>query len=88
MSMNTTISWLASVAPLAGSVDRNESLFGGVTLSQLSLPSRGAWIEMAVTLMYRRLMRVAPLAGSVDRNRYRTTGKLLLGGRSPRGERG
>ena len=42
--------WVASqkpVAPLAGSVDRNLSLFStGSREGIMSLPSRGAWIEI------------------------------------------
>ena len=34
------------VAPLAGSVDRNESLRDQLNEALESLPSRGAWIEM------------------------------------------
>ena len=35
---------------------------------RLSLPSRGAWIEILWPLQWLRLPLVAPLAGSVDRN--------------------
>ena len=34
------------VAPLAGSVDRNEFFFFGGAGRWVSLPSRGAWIEI------------------------------------------
>ena len=54
----------------------------------LSLPSRGAWIEILCFTGRFGTRSVAPLAGSVDRNAFR----LRLGGiivrRSPRGERG
>ena len=33
---------------------------------QWSLPSRGAWIEIACLLVVRETMLVAPLTGSVD----------------------
>ena len=34
----------------------------------LSLPSRGAWIEISISFYLRIIVAVAPLAGSVDRN--------------------
>ena len=37
---------LQPVAPLAGSVDRNSNGLGKLTVGKLSLPSRGAWIEI------------------------------------------
>ena len=40
------------VAPLAGSVDRNLVLVQSVTVCVLSLPSRGAWIEISVRTGY------------------------------------
>ena len=57
-----------AVAPLAGSVDRN--IVDGLReiASAASLPSRGAWIEMALGMDLGGGGRVAPLAGSVDRN--------------------
>ena len=56
------------VAPLAGSVDRNTdgSMYYGEWI--MSLPSRGAWIEIGRPGRGCRLRHVAPLAGSVDRN--------------------
>ena len=36
-----------TVAPLAGSVDRNVGLDAPVDQQQVSLPSRGAWIEIS-----------------------------------------
>ena len=56
------------VAPLAGSVDRNIVICVVPCIERLSLPSRGAWIEIAIMLPSRMMLRVAPLAGSVDRN--------------------
>ena len=38
----------ASVAPLAGSVDRNLSGAAKEVVNTLSLPSRGAWIEISM----------------------------------------
>ena len=54
----------------------------------LSLPSRGAWIEMLYSNLNLSRPFVAPLAGSVDRNSK--AADLAPGqiGRSPRGERG
>ena len=37
-----------AVAPLAGSVDRNDVSRQAVAVLALSLPSRGAWIEIMV----------------------------------------
>ena len=54
----------------------------------MSLPSRGAWIEMAASTLTRSLSAVAPLAGSVDRNIYGEDGRDVNQSRSPRGERG
>ena len=56
------------VAPLAGSVDRNIYGEDGRDVNQMSLPSRGAWIEMPTIPWPRPRAAVAPLAGSVDRN--------------------
>ena len=56
------------VAPLAGSVDRNTDLPNLAPVPQLSLPSRGAWIEIPRPRRRLRRSSVAPLAGSVDRN--------------------
>ena len=56
------------VAPLAGSVDRNYVCREWLQVSQQSLPSRGAWIEMCDRRERQTRQLVAPLAGSVDRN--------------------
>ena len=61
------------VAPLAGSVDRNLLCGLGAIWMMLSLPSRGAWIEIAWRARVDQAWGVAPLAGSVDRN-YETMG--------------
>ena len=37
-----------AVAPLTGSVDRNEAVFVCPVIPAKSLPSRGAWIEIMV----------------------------------------
>ena len=54
----------------------------------VSLPSRGAWIEMNWACVRSASARVAPLAGSVDRNNIPAQKDELLERRSPRGERG
>ena len=58
------------VAPLAGSVDRNTTEVPTVKPVVMSLPSRGAWIEILHSTTARRVRFVAPLAGSVDRNYF------------------
>ena len=35
-------------------------------LNKVSPPSRGAWIEIIVVVIFRQLNHVAPLAGGVD----------------------
>ena len=37
-------------------------------VAELSLPSRGAWIEIKNAIKYMAETHVAPLTGSVDRN--------------------
>ena len=56
------------VAPHTGSVDRNnkETVTKGVMI--LSLPTRGAWIEISMSLRLAGAGHVAPHTGSVDRN--------------------
>ena len=61
--------------------------FGAVKAS-MSLPSRGAWIEIALKGISDAKDAVAPLAGSVDRNQSAVEKALEECGRSPRGERG
>ena len=56
------------VAPLAGSVDRNTTVYTDYANYNRSLPSRGAWIEIADALNDNVGVFVAPLPGSVDRN--------------------
>ena len=57
-----------SVAPLAGSVDRNSQVLRLRPAFMVSLPSRGAWIEILKLHKAAAKALVAPLAGSVDRN--------------------
>ena len=59
---------LIEVAPLAGSVDRNNDPAVARGYLGWSLPSRGAWIEICGAARQGIRFRVAPLAGSVDRN--------------------
>ena len=55
----------------------------------VSLPSRGAWIEIISMRVKLRSTQVAPLAGSVDRNTFDVfVCHDQTKGRSPRGERG
>ena len=77
-----------SVAPLAGSVDRNIDTEGGTKRLDVSLPSRGAWIEIILHCEVMSTPVVAPLAGSVDRNFDPVLATVESEGRSPRGERG
>ena len=83
----------AGVAPLAGSVDRNDALENGGRMPQTSLPSRGAWIEIALSGVIEFAGFVAPLAGSVDRNpivplKNGELGVAPLAGSVDRNERG
>ena len=59
-------------------------------VSDESLPSRGAWIEMSIWCgPTSGTAGVAPLAGSVDRNGSDAQSQLnYSSSRSPRGERG
>ena len=57
------------VAPHAGSVDRNFFSSSVGSCRFVSLPTRGAWIEILDgSRTARRALTVAPHAGSVDRN--------------------
>ena len=56
------------VAPLTGSVDRNQKRPEQTEGQPVSLPSRGAWIEISPARRPAMLKSVAPLTGSVDRN--------------------
>ena len=77
------------VAPLAGSVDRNISSQSSLVYLCMSLPTRGAWIEISRSQRDFDEYGVAPHAGSVDRNYGVINPKRLrVFGRSPRGERG
>ena len=57
-------------------------------METMSLPSRGAWIEIQASAAARCSGRVAPLAGSVDRNTSSVKLVMVSICRSPRGERG
>ena len=76
------------VAPLAGSVDRNQHAGIEADAPRQSLPSRGAWIEIWRSTGSTSARAVAPLAGSVDRNIDPLDVVRAGGRRSPRGERG
>ena len=78
----------SQVAPLAGSVDRNNWLNIGKQVVTASLPSRGAWIEILGSSLSGLVENVAPLAGSVDRNIVARDAAVGGHCRSPRGERG
>ena len=54
----------------------------------MSLPSRGAWIEIRRLPSLHQDLVVAPLTGSVDRNPARLLSARSLRSRSPHGERG
>ena len=56
------------VAPHAGSVDRNLENQSTLCVLFMSLPTRGAWIEIIHKFKKSKKDRVAPHAGSVDRN--------------------
>ena len=77
IEMSTSMAWSLKgtrVAPLTGSVDRNQMgpvLRVGV---DASLPSRGAWIEITARCASAAASWVAPLAGSVDRNQQSRAG--------------
>ena len=80
---------MTAVAPLAGSVDRNNAILEQSSDIQQSLPSRGAWIEIPIMPHPELLLSVAPLAGSVDRNSNGVgPANRPYNSRSPRGERG
>ena len=79
---------MAAVAPLTGSVDRNSPLMRRRRCRMMSLPSRGAWIEIILTTQILCVQHVAPLTGSVDRNIAWNTGTQRIQSRSPHGERG
>ena len=54
----------------------------------MSLPSRGAWIEICPSCFADMMACVAPLTGSVDRNFALAIAARNSTGRSPHGERG
>ena len=72
---------ILKVAPLTGSVDRNQRLTLKRIFPFTSLPSRGAWIEMLMQERTNSILAVAPLTGSVDRNVI-STGRQKIAGMS------
>ena len=76
-----------SVAPLAGSVDRNRLTVSPGNTSSVA-PLAGSVDRNVLVSKILVQVLVAPLAGSVDRNRTPEHNKAVGGGRSPRGERG
>ena len=80
--------FVAQVAPLPGSVDRNPPVKSLRTAMISSLPSRGVWIEMAWRALSMAMTAVAPLPGSVDRNKDDAAIEVVADRRSPPGERG
>ena len=79
---------LLTVAPLTGSVDRNVWSKDPKKARPLSLPSRGAWIEIGLGSILGIGGAVAPLTGSVDRNLIGIARPMRRSSRSPHGERG
>ena len=69
-------------------MDRNAVDANKIYEVSMSLPSRGAWIEIEPHRPRSHGYRVAPLAGSVDRNVMVDLRADDGFGRSPRGERG
>ena len=78
---------VALVALLTEGVGRNRSLSKFCLLGDVALLTEGVGRNKG-SGKYADDVFVALLAEGVGRNRYRTTGKLLLGGRPPRGGRG
>ena len=76
------------VAPLAGSVDRNNDLTEIQKQQALVAPLAGSVDRNTSTRCSAAPMAVAPLAGSVDRNLTAITNATANLRRSPRGERG
>ena len=75
------------VAPLAGSVDRNNKDEGTISLLEVA-PLAGSVDRNTSCLPEPQKGEVAPLAGSVDRNCNGTRLHPWARSRSPRGERG
>ena len=77
-----------TVAPLAGSVDRNIYRQMVALCRIVVAPLAGSVDRNHLTLTYEKPFLVAPLAGSVDRNQQLQVQAMAGNGRSPRGERG
>ena len=77
----------SAVAPLAGSVDRNETMLTRFLKMQVA-PLAGSVDRNTKMKVSPVSYSVAPLAGSVDRNRVATLLLIKTARRSPRGERG
>ena len=79
---------LTPVAPLAGSVDRNDTKTLESIYQKLSLPSRGAWIEIWRWQIPIGCSVSLPSRGAWIEIIARNTEWPKQPGRSPRGERG
>ena len=79
---------VCSVAPLAGSVDRNNLPPEMDRLARLSLPSRGAWIEIWMPPGRSRPGWSLPSRGAWIEMGVTKALAWAAWGRSPRGERG
>ena len=79
---------LRRVAPLAGSVDRNTPPRIASAKAAMSLPSRGAWIEIYSPDFVRMAIPSLPSRGAWIEITVAIKNLLLGIGRSPRGERG
>ena len=70
------------------SVDRNGSGLPVFLLRGWSLSARRAWIEILIILYAFKGVLVALRKESVDRNLLVAGSLIMIGGRSPQGERG
>ena len=76
------------VAPLTGSVDRNEAGVIVLTDGKMSLPSRGAWIEILPAESLRRVGGSLPSRGAWIEIPISMELLSRFERRSPHGERG
>ena len=65
-------------------MDRNPDLLENTMTVRLSLPARGAWIEIPLATPMTATRKVAPREGSVDRNCLCKNCIVLLKGVAPR----
>ena len=79
---------LSDVAPLAGSVDRNDHLAKDCLVLLWSLPSRGAWIEIYVMDALGNQQESLPSRGAWIEILNSVSTPPVSCCRSPRGERG